>query len=148
MLAAVLSWAAALVHAVAATGHFGEWWAYGAFFTVLVVFQFGWASFIYGRRPSRRVLIAGAAVNLAVVLVWIVTRTTGLPLGPGAGDAEAVGPLDIVATLDELGIALAVAISVGALHVRRPALRALGPRLAFSLAVVSGALLLVGTHAH
>jgi len=42
---------------------------------------------------------------LAVVLLWLVTRTAGIPLiGPHAGDVEAAGALDLTCTLSEVGI--------------------------------------------
>jgi hypothetical protein len=43
------------------------------------------------RRPGRKVLLAGAAGNLAVVILWPATRTTGIFLfGPHAGEIEEI----------------------------------------------------------
>ena len=47
----------------------------------------------------------GAAGNLAVAILWLVTRTTGVPLlGPHAAEVEDVGVLDLACTLGEVGI--------------------------------------------
>ena len=101
---AALSLLAAAIHLWVMPEHLEEWWGYGAFFLVLAV-----AQGMYGlgllRWPSRPFLLLGVAGNLAVAILWLVTRTTGIPLlGPHAGEAEAVGVLDLACTLAEVGI--------------------------------------------
>ena len=46
-----------------------------------------------------------------------MSRTTGLPIGPDAGEAEAVGLADVVSTIYELA-AVAVAVPLAARLVR------------------------------
>jgi hypothetical protein len=59
------------------------------------------------RRPSRPFLLLGVAGNLAIVILWLVTRTTGVPLlGPHAGQVEEVGALDLICTLAEVCVVL------------------------------------------
>ena len=53
-------------------------------------------------RVADDVLVAGAAVTVGVVIVWLVSRTAGLPIGPGAGRAEQIGVSDAFATMIEL----------------------------------------------
>ena len=101
---AALSLLAAAIHLWVMPEHLEEWWGYGAFFLVLAV-----AQGMYGlgllRWPSRPFLLLGVAGNLAVAMLWLVTRTTGIPLlGPHAGEAEGVGVLDLACTLAEVGI--------------------------------------------
>jgi hypothetical protein len=101
---AALSLLAAAVHLWVMPEHLEEWWGYGAFFLVLAV-----AQGMYGlgllRWPSRPFLLLGVAGNLAVAILWLVTRTTGIPLlGPHAGEVEGVGVLDLACTLAEVGI--------------------------------------------
>ena len=101
---AALSLLAAAIHLWVMPEHLEEWWGYGAFFLVLAV-----AQGMYGlgllRWPSRPFLLLGVAGNLAVAILWLVTRTTGIPLlGPHAGEAEGVGVLDLACTLAEVGI--------------------------------------------
>jgi hypothetical protein len=52
-----------------------------------------------------RYALAGAIVNIAVIGLYIVTRTAGIPLGPEAGEAEGVGVPDTISKLFEALIA-------------------------------------------
>jgi hypothetical protein len=59
--------------------------------------------------PTRVVLLSGIAGNLAIVALYVLTRTAGIPLlGPEAGEVEGIGFLDVCATASEAGIALAL----------------------------------------
>jgi hypothetical protein len=61
------------------------------------------------RWPNRTVLLLGIAGNLAIVLLYLLTRTVGIPLfGPEAGEVEEVGFVDACATTSELGIVVAL----------------------------------------
>jgi hypothetical protein len=110
--AAVLSAAAAAVHVRVCPEHFGEAAIYGLFFLFAATAQLGWAALIW-LRPRRSLLFAGAFGNAAVVALWVMTRTNGIPLGPGRGEVEAVGALDIVATGCELGVVLCAVALLG-----------------------------------
>jgi hypothetical protein len=116
----VLSLGAAAIHFGVISEHFADWWAAGVFFIVTGWFQASWAVVLAVRR-SRAVAVAGALVNAAIVAVWLVSRTTGLPFGPDAGAPEAVGLADSVATLFEAGIVVGAAVlaGVGGLAVKR-----------------------------
>jgi hypothetical protein len=53
--------------------------------------------------PARPLLLFGVAGNLTIVILWLVTRTSGIPLlGPHAGEVEEVGALDLFCTLAEV----------------------------------------------
>jgi hypothetical protein len=56
-----------------------------------------------------------AAVNAAVIGLWFVSRTTGLPVGPEPWEAEAVGTADLLCSALE-----AVVVVLLALTLRRP----------------------------
>jgi hypothetical protein len=88
---------AAAIHFAVATPHVHEWWGFGAFFIASGWAQLGWAA-LAPRRSGRPFLWTGLAGNLAVVVVWAVSRTWGLPFGPDPGEAEAIGAPDVVAT--------------------------------------------------
>lgn len=105
---AMLSVAAGVIHAVAMVDHFGHYWLYGVFFLAVTYAQVLWGLWVYRHPQDRRVLIAGAAGNLAIVAVWIVSRTVGVPIGPETWDPERVGILDTVATVDQLALAAIV----------------------------------------
>ena len=100
-LAAVMSGASAAMHLSASAGHLREWWVFAVIFAVTAGLQLEWAARVW-RRPSRPVLFWGLALNLALVAVWALSRTRGLPVGPDAFHPEAVGPLDLQSTVDEL----------------------------------------------
>ena len=111
MLLVVLAAAAGLIHAKALFDHAPHYWLYGLFFGVLAYTQVFWAFLVYRRPAERRWLVPAAAVSLAVVGLWLVTRTVGLPFGPWAGRPEPFAITDITASLNELLLAgLIVAI--------------------------------------
>jgi hypothetical protein len=113
---ALLSAGAAVIHFVVIPGHWEEYWGQGLFFIVAAIAQLLWAIWIIVA-PSPLIYLAGAAGNAAIVVMWIVTRTAGVPAGPGAGEAEAVEFADTLATVFE------VILVVGALVLARAASR-------------------------
>lgn len=56
------------------------------------------------RPDNRRLLIAGAAGNLAIVMVWVVSRIVGLPFGPHPYQPESIGWKDLLASYDEFAV--------------------------------------------
>ena len=112
-----LSIAAGAIHAIAAIDHFSHWWLYGVFFLVLTYGQVLWGISLLRKTPSDRTLTIGAKANLAIVGVWLFSRTIGVPLGPESGSAEPVGVMDVAVTLDQLMLVAYVALIV------RPATR-------------------------
>ncbi len=112
-----LSITAGAIHAIAAIDHFSHWWLYGVFFLVLTYGQVLWGISLLRKTPSDRTLTIGAKANLAIVGVWLFSRTIGVPLGPEGGSAEPVGVMDVAVTLDQLILVAYVALIV------RPAIR-------------------------
>jgi hypothetical protein len=108
-MVAGLSLAAGAIHALAMIDHFAHYWLYGVFFLVLTYGQVLWGLALLRRPVGERSLAIGALANLAIVAVWVVSRTVGVPLGPDAGRPEAVGAMDVAATLDQLVLAAYVA---------------------------------------
>ena len=106
--AAVLSLLAALIHLWVTPEHFEEWWGYGAFFLVAALAQALYAPLVVVW-PTRIVLLLGIGGNLTIVVLYLLTRTVGIPLfGPGAGEVEGVSFIDLCATTSEVGIAVAL----------------------------------------
>ena len=114
---AVLSLGCAVIHAVVVGPHLQEYALFGWFFLAVAVFQLAWAALVV-MRPTRTWLVLGAAANLAIAVIWIWSRTAGLPIGPEPGTPEAVGVRDVVSTLYEV---LLAAVALYAL-VARPAI--------------------------
>ena len=137
---AALSLVAALIHLWVTPEHFEEWWGYGAFFLMAALAQVLYVPLLL-RWPNRMVLLLGIAGNLAIVSLYLLTRTLGIPFfGPGAGEAEGVGFADVCATTSELGIIVAL----GALLLRGLS----SERRRLVLLVAAVVLVLVGHVAH
>ena len=117
--AAALSAGASVLHGVVAPGHFDEWGGYGAFFVVAAVAQMGYAIILLiapwrydatggiradgSIRAARIYYVLGVAGNAAIVAMYVVTRTVGIPFfGPEAGEVEAVGFIDVISKATEL----------------------------------------------
>ena len=105
LVLALLSASAAAIHSAVSAEHFDEAFVYGAFFLVASTGQAGWAALIV-YRPKRSLLVVGAVANAATIMLWALTRTVGLPVGPQPWRAEAVGTFDLISTLLELAIVL------------------------------------------
>jgi hypothetical protein len=89
--------------------HLHEWTAAGAFFVILTAAELAVAMQVLGR-PRRSVLLAAAVVTAGPILVWLCSRTVGLPFGPEPGVAERVGLADGAAVALELGALVAICI--------------------------------------
>lgn len=102
-LSAGLSLVAAGIHAIVMPEHFQEWWGYGVFFAVVAAAQ-GAYSVVLLWRPRPPLLALGIIGNVAVVVLYIVSRTVGVPLGPHAGVIEEVGAVDLAAKSVEVAL--------------------------------------------
>jgi hypothetical protein len=142
---AALSVIAGAIHVEAAAAHAGALRAYSGLFAALAVTQLAWAVCIY-RSPARGRLAAGVALSAAVVLVWLVSRTAGVPFGPEAWSPEQPGPLDVAATLDEAAIAV---IGLRILRLGRwPVFDARDELLLYGLMTLTAATLFLGGQVH
>ena len=112
---AVLSILALVAHAIDARDHLSEWWGYGAFFAIIASFQFfyGMALFLKpwryaedgGLRPNadrygRGYFILGTVLTSAVLIVYIITRTTGMPFFGSGAIVEPTTPLSLLPPLE------------------------------------------------
>jgi hypothetical protein len=111
--AAACAVGATVVHVRVAPEHFHEAVLYGAFFALAATLQLGWAALMLVR-VQRWTVVAGATGNAAMISLWLVTRSAGVPLGPAAGKTESIGALDVVAT----GCELATVILAGLILLR------------------------------
>ncbi|MDP8951055.1 MAG: twin-arginine translocation signal domain-containing protein, partial [Actinomycetota bacterium] len=110
--AAALSLVAALAHVWVMPEHFGEWWGYGLFFLSAAVAQGVYGLALLRRRePGRALLLLGVVGNLALIALYAVTRTAGVPFfGPHAGEVEGMGALDLAAVSAEAALVVALAV--------------------------------------
>ncbi|MEA2317895.1 MAG: hypothetical protein QOD44_2084 [Solirubrobacteraceae bacterium] len=101
--AAALSLAAAWVHFAYMSSHFREWWAYGAFFLAVGAGQ-ALLAVVLIRRPAPTIVLAGIAGNVAIIGMYVLSRTAGVPLGPHAHVAERTGAVDVITTAAEVAL--------------------------------------------
>ncbi len=114
-LVAAFSLVAAALHAGLVEDHLREWWGYGAFFITASLGQglFGLVMFAMPMRPDwpraawaklrRRLYWGGLLGNGAIVALYAVTRTVGIPFfGPQAGSIEGIGRIDVASKVSEL----------------------------------------------
>ena len=136
---AALSMAAAAIHFAVMGEHFAEYVAFGVFFSVVAWSQAVWAVGTIVR-PSRRLLLVGLVGNALVILVWLTSRTTGLPIGPEAGAPEPAAFIDVLSTIIEVAIVAGAAMLV--LRGRpTPSMRGLPVRLGLAGLVIALAVL-------
>jgi hypothetical protein len=138
LLLALASVGAGVIHLVFGPEHLEEWAPLGIGFFAAGALQVSWGGAL-AAGGSRTLLRVGAWGSLAFVAVYLMSRTTGLPLGPEAFAPEAFGPADL------LCCAMEVPVAIGAfLLARRP--DALRRPLTRRLAVVlAGAAIAMGS---
>ena len=115
--AIVLSAAAALAHLVVAPGHFTWWATAGLFFVVLGVAQLLYSVVLVRFSYDQRLVQAGIWGTVGVILLYVASRTVGLPNTPPvpihggrwvpgrsilADGAKHVGPLDVFTLVAEI----------------------------------------------
>jgi hypothetical protein len=111
--------------------HFEEWWGYGTFFIVASVAQGVYGlilldvlpipSAVIRRLPwresadgsSRTFYLLGILGNAAIIALYVVTRTVGIPFfGPEAGEVEALSAISVVSKVIELALIVCLAALV------------------------------------
>ncbi len=116
--AVLLTLGAAAIHFAVAPEHFTEYVPYGIFFVGLGLAQVGLAiALIF--RPTRRAYAIALGGTLAVIAVWLLSRTTGIPLGPRPWRAEEITTTDLAATLMEAITCLLFGLRLRRLSPRR-----------------------------
>jgi len=142
---AIFTLGAGAIHLTVMPQHFQEYRPFGVFFLLAGLAQVSLAAALLFS-TGRRMAILGAAGNLAIVALWVVSRTVGLPLGDDPWHPETVGVADAAVTILEL---------MAAWNLIRLARRPWGPgpartrvRIRSALALVPGLLLtIVGVEA-
>jgi hypothetical protein len=118
ILLAAFSIAAGVIHAAVVPEHLEETWVFALFFIVAAGFQIAWTiPVVFG--PSSGVYAAGAVANGAMIGIWSVSRTIGLPIGPERWMTESAGLLDITATALELLLVAGSLVLRARLHADR-----------------------------
>lgn len=87
-----------MIHVVVTPMHWRDWLPSGVFFAVLAGVQLMWAMAVWSR-PRRRLLAVGIAANAGAAALWVISCVIGPPVGPSAGQPEAVGAAGICVLL-------------------------------------------------
>jgi hypothetical protein len=101
---------AAAIHVAVVPEHLTEWAAAGLFFIALAAAQLlvGVAVLV---RPTGAVRATAVVAAAGPIVLWVVSRTVGLPLGPEPGVPEALGMSDLAcAVLEAAAVAFALAL--------------------------------------
>ncbi len=98
--AMLLTLGAAAIHFAVAPDHLAEYTIYGVFFIGLGLAQVALAAAVV-LVPSQRLFTLAPAGTAAVIGLWLLSRTVGVPIAPIPWHPEAVGFPDVVATLLE-----------------------------------------------
>jgi hypothetical protein len=93
--------AAAAIHVVVIPEHFREYVLFGLFFSALAVAQLLLA-LLLTYRPNHQLVRWIALASAWVIVLWVASRTTGIPFGPESWQPERLGSLDAAATTAEL----------------------------------------------
>ena len=127
----------ALIHGAVAGEHFGEWLPAGVFFLVVQLVELLLAlaaAFAWDKRVAMLVVVTG----VGTVLVWLVSRTTGMPVGPADFRvAEPVGLTDVLCGVLELASALAAVPALRSVTAAPTARPGRGGIVAAAVAVVA-----------
>lgn len=121
-----------MIHGINVQEHLREWWGYGLFFLFAAAAQIVFALILLvqpwrydqsgglrdGGSQARAFYIAGAAANTFFVALYAITRTSGIPFGPVAGQVESLTVLGLGAKLAEVGLIVCLAYLIkGSGHV-------------------------------
>jgi hypothetical protein len=124
----VMRWSVAALMLGSAGIHFGMMgehagisWTHGTFFAITAWVQLAIAALVV-LRPTRRVLLGSAAVNLGILGVWLVDRTIGIAIG-GDGTPAKFTSIDITCAIFE-GLAVVLLLALLAKGVERRPLSA------------------------
>jgi hypothetical protein len=115
--AIILASAAALAHGVTTPEHLRWWAASGVFFALLAVVQGALAIALLRRSASDRLLLAGVWGTVAVITLYVLSRTVAIPFAPEfaargsrwvpgrsivPGAEKLVGTFDVITLIVEL----------------------------------------------
>jgi hypothetical protein len=109
---------AGVIHASVAPGQFRTFAPFGALFVVVAITQLVVAVALV-RRPDHRTVGYVALASVWVVALWLVSRSTGLPIGPDPWQPMPYGVPDVVASCAGLVTAVGCAMELWTLPEQR-----------------------------
>src|SRR5690242_9734091 len=110
--AAALSSSAAIAHLGVAEPHYRAWWAHGLFFVICGSLQALFAGLVLWR-PRAWLVLTGIAGTLAVLGMYVYSRTNGSPIGPHEGVPEPPGVYDMTTAAGEVALVVVLVLMLG-----------------------------------
>lgn len=145
-----LSGGAGTIHLAVAAAHYREFPLYGVFFVSLGLAQIVWSALVVIRGLSRPLLLTAAVGSAGIAALWVISRTSGVPIGPEPWVPESVSFASVVATAFELML-----VAFALLKLARPinlpgrwGRLGLSIPLAVSALTIAAIVLDVATHGH
>jgi predicted MFS family arabinose efflux permease len=127
-IASGMSICAGIIHGANAPEHLSEWWGYGTFFLLAAMAQVIFAIVLLlqpwkydakgadrpdPERYARPVYMTGIWISAFLILLYIITRTVGIPFfGPEVGEIEPVTLLGVASKVFEAGLIIALAMLI------------------------------------
>lgn len=145
--AATLTVGAAAIHFAVIPEHLEEALAVGLFFAASAWAQVVWSMLALRAGPTP-LLVAGMLGNLAIASVWAASRTIGLPVGPNPWAPEAVGFIDLLATILEIAAATVTIAALRASDRQADVRRARFALAALAIVIVPITTVAIATDAH
>ncbi|MBI1730968.1 hypothetical protein HY229_00980 [Candidatus Acetothermia bacterium] len=119
---------AGIIHGANAPEHLSEWWGYGTFFLLAAMAQMVFAIVLLlqpwkydakgadrpdPERYAKPVYLTGIWLSAFLILLYVITRTIGIPLfGPGAGEIESVTVLGVASKVFEGALIIVLAMLI------------------------------------
>jgi len=112
-ITALLVLGSAAIHFTIAPDHLSEYAPFGLFFVTAGLGQVALATAVLVA-PRREVLLSGAAGTIAIIALWAVSRTAGVPVGPTPWEPEMPGVADVLCTtLEAITALLLIKLATG-----------------------------------
>src|SRR5688572_27695961 len=112
-IAGALLIGAGVFHLLYAPAHFDEATDVGFFFVIVGVDQIAAGLLIAFAAPLIPVMLAALVGTAGVIVMYVASRTTGLPFGPTAGAVEPVGLYDGLTAAMEFLLVLVLSYLLG-----------------------------------
>jgi hypothetical protein len=110
--ASALSLSAAIAHLGVAEPHYRAWWLHGLFFVVCGALQALFAVLVLWR-PRAWLVLTGIAGTLAILGMYVYSRTNGSPVGPHEGVPEPPGVYDMTTAAGEVALVVVLVLMLG-----------------------------------
>jgi hypothetical protein len=118
LLGSALATVSAGIDLAVAPERLAQWIGYGAFFFGAAAAQLALVVAL-ATRPSPAIVQAGIWTTVGTMVMYLVSRTAGIPLGPDAGTVEGIDALGVTATVAEAALVVTLCTRLSGSQLRR-----------------------------